>query len=75
MQRQIFHTDLYMYSLYGLNLTQIALEPDIQHRVPGATREPFGGKQTVPTFESTFTGLTSLNNAISFLWQATPYAG
>ena len=28
MQRQIFHTDLYMYSLYGLNLTQIALEPD-----------------------------------------------
>ena len=68
MQRQIFHTDLYMYSLYGLNLTQIALEPDIQHRVPGATREPFGGKQTVPTFEFSFTGLTSLNNAISFLW-------
>jgi len=68
MEMQIFHTDLYMFSLCGLHPTQIGLEPDIQHRVPGATREPFGGKQTVPTFESSFKGLTGLNNAISFLW-------
>ena len=64
----ILYTDLCMFSLYGLHLTQIGVKPDIQHRVPGATREPFGGKQTVPTLESSFTGLTSLNKAISFLW-------
>ncbi len=43
-----------------------SFKPEIQHFVPGETRDPDSGKQTVPTLLLSFTGIASLKRAMSF---------
>ena len=52
---------------YCLQWLKKSFKPEIQHFVPGETRDPDLGKQTVPTLLSSVTGMASLKRAISFL--------